>query len=194
VARDRAPRPEAPPLRLFVAIEIPQGAKDAVAEAFEPLRAEYPKARWAPQENWHVTVKFLGATYPRLLEWVVARLGAVAADAAVLRTRVSGIGCFPAPGRARVLWAGLDDGPGRITELALGVDAALSKEFKPETRPFSAHLTVARSDPPLRLPETFAETALATEMFTVGELVLFRSHLQRPAPRYEAVSRFPFGR
>jgi 2'-5' RNA ligase len=193
VARDRASRPEAKPLRLFVAIEIPPGAKDAVAEAIEPLRTQFPNARWAPQENWHVTLKFLGGTYPRLLDWIVERLGTVAGDAVAFRTRVSALGSFPSSERARVLWAGLGDGPGRIAELALGVDAALSKEFKPETRPFSAHITVARSDPPLQLPETLARTPLASEPFSVGELVLFRSHLRRPAPRYEALSRFPFG-
>ncbi len=192
MARDRASRPEAKPLRLFVAIEIPLGAKDTIAEAIAPLRTEFPRARWAPQENWHVTVKFLGATYPRLTDWVVERVASVAADAAALRTRVSALGCFPAAGRARVLWAGLDDADGRIAQLALGVDAALSREFKPETRTFSPHLTVARSDPPLRLSEAFTRIALVTEPFTVRELVLFRSHLRRPAPRYEALTRFPF--
>lgn len=184
-------RSEARPPRLFVAIEIAQEAKDVVARAVEPIRADHPKARWAPPQDWHVTLKFLGATVPRLQAWVLERLEAVAADAAAFPTRLSGMGCFPAPARARVVWAGLDDTHGRIAELALGVDAAVSKEFEPETRPFVAHLTVARSDPPLALAEGFAQMALVSEPFTVGELVLYRSHPGRPASRYEALARFP---
>ena len=54
-------------------------------------------------------------------------------------------------------------------------------------------MTVARSDPPRALPEAFIATALPAASFTVGELVLFRSHLGRPAPRYEPLARLPFG-
>ena len=37
--------PEAKPLRLFVALEIPEAAKDVVEAAFAPWREEFPKAR-----------------------------------------------------------------------------------------------------------------------------------------------------
>ena len=42
MARDRATRPEAKPLRLFVAIEVPDAAKDAVEAAFAPWREIIP--------------------------------------------------------------------------------------------------------------------------------------------------------
>src|SRR5437763_6490524 len=95
VARDRASRPEAKPLRLFLAVEIPAQEKAAVASAIEPWRADFPRARWVPVENWHVTLKFLGSTYPRLTEWIERSVGGVAADSAPFRTRVTGMGAFP---------------------------------------------------------------------------------------------------
>src|SRR5438093_1139418 len=83
-----------------------------------------------------------------------------AADAvAASRPRIVGVGAFPSARRARVVWAGLDDRSGRMAGLAFAIDAALAAEFRPESRPFRAHLTVARSDPPLELPETFGATA-----------------------------------
>src|SRR5207245_2826622 len=106
------------------------------------------------------------------------------------RTGIVGVGAFPSARRARVVWAGLDDRSGRMAGLALAIDAALAAEFRPETRPFQAHLTVARSDPPLELPETFGATPLESAPFVVGRIVLFRSHLGRPAPRYEALREF----
>lgn len=194
MARDRASRPEAPPLRLFVAVDVPEDAKRAVARAIEPWRAAFPRARWAPPENWHVTLKFLGPTWPRLVSWVEEVVGAVAAGHEPVRARVMGLGAFPSAGRARVAWAGLEDPASALTAIASGLEAALAREFRAELRAFRPHITVARSEPPLRLPETFAETALATEPFTIDRLVLYRSHVRRPAPRYEPVGTFPLGR
>ena len=78
MARDRASRPEAKPLRLFAAVEIPQDIRGALAEAVLPVRERFPKARWVPIQNQHVTVKFLGSTYPRLVEWVTGSISTVA--------------------------------------------------------------------------------------------------------------------
>jgi len=85
----------------------------------------------------------------------------------------------------------LDDPEGGLRSLARGLDAALEEEFPPERRDFTAHLTVARCEPPVALPEGFARTELRSEPFEVRALVLYRSHLQRPAPRYEPLGTFP---
>ena len=67
MARDRASRPDAEPQRLFIAVSIPPAVADAVGAAIEPWRETFPKARWVPRGNWHVTLAFLGATNPRLV-------------------------------------------------------------------------------------------------------------------------------
>ncbi|HXF73971.1 MAG TPA: RNA 2',3'-cyclic phosphodiesterase [Actinomycetota bacterium] len=191
MGRDREARAEARPLRLFVAVDVPGRVRELVAGTLAPWREAFPAARWVPPENWHVTVKFLGRTWPRLLAWVEDRVRAVAADHRPFQIRASGVGAFPSARRARVLWVGLDDPEGGLRSLARGLDAALEREFPPERRDFTAHLTVARSEPPLALPEDFARTELRSEPFEVRALVLYRSHLQRPAPRYEPVGTFP---
>ena len=193
MARDRANRPEARSLRLFVAIRLSAEAEAAVERAVEPLLGAFPKARWVPTENRHVTAKFLGQTWPRLETWVRERVGEAAASCPPFETRLTNLGAFPARGKARVLWVGLDDHAGRMAEVAHALDAALVKEFKPETRPFAPHLTVARSDPPLALPDGFATTPIEPVTFRVDRITLFRSHLQRPAPRYEDLGEFPLG-
>jgi len=191
VARDRASRPQARPLRLFVAVDVPEAVRELVARALASWREAFPAARWVPPENWHVTVKFLGRTWPRLLPWVEERIEAVAAEHRPFRIRASGVGAFPSARRARVLWVGLDDPEGGLRSLARGLEVALEEAFAPERRGFTAHLTVARSDPPVALPEGFARTELRSEPFQVRALVLYRSHLQRPAPRYEPLRTFP---
>jgi 2'-5' RNA ligase len=191
VARDRASRPEAKAQRLFVAVPIPDPAAGAVDAAIEPWRTAFPNARWVPRSNWHVTLRFIGWSYPRLVPWVTDRLAAVAAVTSRFETRLRGLGAFPTARRARVLWAGLDDSSGELTMLAGAVSDALTREFPPEARAFSAHLTVARSDPPLALPPAFLETPLESEPFPVDTVVLMRSHVRRPAPVYEPVATLP---
>jgi 2'-5' RNA ligase len=193
MARDRASRPEAKPLRLFIAIEVDPKAKERAITAIEPWQRSFPKARWVPPENWHVTMKFLGTTWPRLMGWVEEQIGSSAATASRFETRLTGLGAFPSAGRARVVWVGLDDAGGAMTSLAASLDEALAMEFAPEKRPFQAHLTVARSDPPLRLPAAFAETRLESEPFAVGRILLIRSHLRRPAPWYEPIGTYALG-
>ena len=193
MARDRAARPEARPLRLFVAIEIPDAVKDTVEDAFGPWRETFPQARWVPRENLHVTLKFLGRTWPRLAGWVPERVEAAAAERSPFPARLRGVGSFPSVKRGRALWAAFEDAD-PLAGLATEIEGALEDEFPAEKRPFHPHLTVARSDPPLRLPAAYTGTELVSEEWRVGHVVLFRSHLGRPAPRYEPLARFPLAR
>jgi len=193
MARDRASGPEARSLRLFVAVTIPEGVRAALADSIGPWRERFPRARWVPPANVHVTIKFLGSTWPRLVGWVHDKVGAAASAHAPFESRLEGLGAFPSLRRARVLWAGLHDPGGRMGAIAASLDEALSREFAPEKRGFTPHLTVARSQPPLELPEEFTQTRVSSESFVIDRLVLFRSHLRRPAPVYEALREFPLG-
>lgn len=193
MARDRASRPEARPLRLFVAIDLPEDVRALVEDGVAPLRERFPRARWVPTRNQHVTLKFLGATWPRLVDDVVQAIGDVAAAHAPFETRVAELGAFPSPRRARVLWVGLEDQAGRLAAIASGLDHALAEHFAPEKRGFTPHLTVARFDPPVGLEDGLADAGVESRPFPVEWLVLYRSHLQRPAPVYEAMATFPIG-
>ena len=108
--------------------------------------------------------------------------------------RLEALGAFRSAASARVLWVGLvDDPPRALAATAEAIDAALAKEFPRERRPFAAHLTLARSDPPLRLEPADLEVAVRPVAWRGDHVTLFRSHLQRPAPRYEVLGAFPLG-
>ena len=190
MAGDRASEPEAEPSRLFVAVAIPERAADAIRASIGPWRSVLPSAWWVPRENWHVTLRFLGATDPVVLPWVGERLGDVAAATPAFETRVHGLGAFPSGRRARVLWAGLDDPEERFAALAHAVERSLAREFRAEAGRFTPHVTIARTDPPLALPDGFGETPLASEPFPIDAVVLMRSHLRRPVPVYETLETF----
>lgn len=191
MVRDRAARPEAKPLRLFVAVDVPDDVRESVADSISPLRERFPRARWSPPANWHLTVKFLGRAWPRTLDWIVGSVEGVASAAPPFATTVAGLGAFPSARRARVLWAGLEDAAGRLGAIAASLDDAMAAEYKPEKRAFTPHLTVARFDPPVELVQDLP--GASTRPFEVDRLVLYRSHLRRPAPVYEPMALFPLG-
>jgi RNA 2',3'-cyclic 3'-phosphodiesterase len=180
-------------MRLFVAVDVPPGVRARLAEAIEPVRGRVPGARWGGPESWHVTLKFLGSVEARLRGWVEQRLMEAAGAATPFPTRLTALGAFPSGARARVLWAGLDDAQGELVRLAAAVDGALEAELPRERRPFTAHLTLARFREEARIPPEALATAIESEPFRVEELALYRSHLQRPAARYERLARFPLG-
>jgi 2'-5' RNA ligase len=94
-----------------------------------------------------------------------------------------------------VLWAGLDDPAPGFASVAARLDDALEREFRPERRPLTPHLTVARFDPPVGVAEALDRTGsdVWSEAFPVDRIVLYRSHLRRPAPIYEPLDEFPLG-
>ncbi len=185
--------PQAKPLRLFVAIDIPDDVRRLVEEGLGPIRERYPRGRWVPTRNQHVTLKFLGTTWPRLLEPVTQAVGEVAAAHRPFQTRVAELGAFPSARRARVLWVALEDAAGRLAKIAASLDETLAKDFPPETRAFTPHLTVARFEPPVRLEDQIEQLGVESRPFPVDWLVLYRSHLRRPAPVYEPLATFPLG-
>jgi 2'-5' RNA ligase len=136
-------------------------------------------------------VKFLGTTWPRLLDPVTQTVGEVAAEHRPFETRVCELGAFPSARRARVLWVSLEDPANRLAKIAAGLDDRLAKDFPPEKRPFTPHLTVARFDPPVQLDDEIDTLAVESRPFGVDWLVLYESHLRRPAPVYERLAAFP---
>jgi 2'-5' RNA ligase len=191
---DRGSPSEEKPWRLFVAADVPEAVRSRLAEALEPLRGAHPELRWSPPENWHVTLRFLGAVRSSL----VADAGHAVAEAAATTdrfdTHLLGVDAFPSARGARVLWVGMSDPHGRFRALARALDIALERIVKPEERPFTPHLTVARAKQPLPLGEDLAAVAgVRSETFPVDHVTLYRSHLRRPAPLYQPVERFSLG-
>ena len=186
---ERSPSPR--PLRLFVAVDPSEEARDAVADALAPWLDAIPGARWSARDGWHVTLKFLGATAEDQVDRVADLIVGAAADVTSFETRLGGLGAFPVRGPARVVWAGLDDRSGRLAGLALAIDGALAGSFPSERRPLHPHLTLARLDPARRLPDGFVATPVEPVAFAIDRARLYRSHLGGGPPRYELLATAP---
>lgn len=198
MVRDRTDRdspPEVRPLRLFVAVDVPQAVMDQLSVVVAPYRNRIPGARWTRGEGWHVTLKFLGATWPRLMENVRGAVTQAASETAPFESALTVVGAFPSAARARVLWAGMSDPEGRFPALAKLLNELLAEHFEPEERPFSPHLTLARLVPPRNLAEFVPGlhgSSVGSAPFPVERLVLYRSLLSPGGARYEPMLTVPF--
>jgi 2'-5' RNA ligase len=191
LARDRSARPEAKPFRLFIAVDVPSSVKAGLASALEPFRNSIPLARWTGFDGWHVTVKFLGSTWPRLLDDVRGAVATAAAETPAFDSALTQVGAFPTPTRARVVWAGLDDANGVLARLAERLDELLADDFIPEKRAYTPHLTLARLAPPRNLREFAPQLVgmpVKSERFSIDQLVLYRSHLSPRGATYEPLA------
>jgi RNA 2',3'-cyclic 3'-phosphodiesterase len=184
------PSPAAAPgpdhLRLFVALELPQPARDALIE-FRDAAAD--PAVWRPvaPDALHLTLAFLGRRPATDLAAIDEVLYASVSPAPRLAL---GTALLLPPRRARVLCASLDDLDGTLGDLQSRVSDGLAAAgvYTPETRPFRAHATVARLRPRARAPRA-VEAAPEPLEFLGEALTLFVSRLHPSGARYEPIVR-----
>ena len=133
-------------MRVFVAVSPPPEARRAALDAARGAAADLLGIRWTREENVHITLKFLGEVAEETLEGVRGALREACSAHAPFDARLGGLGVFPSPRRARVVWAGVDEGSGEISVLAESVEAALEPlGLQRERRPYVPHATLGRA-------------------------------------------------
>jgi len=133
-------------LRAFIAVEIPPEIQNAIyRETADLRRALSPSLiRWVPQENLHLTLKFLGDISPSNVDILSQMLTAEAALFPCFSMQMSGLGSFPSPRRPRVIWIGIQ-APAVLASLQYGIESASARlGYASEERHFSPHLTIGR--------------------------------------------------
>lgn len=147
-----------------------------------------PGFRWTPAPNLHLTIRFIGPVEREVVDDIALRLGDL--DLRGFDIGLGDVGVFKRGRRVRVVWIGLRAGGGEAVALAAQVEAECRRAgLPPESRPFQPHLTLARARdrdgaelPPLPpLP--------ALRPWSASELVLYSSHLGRPAAVYETLQK-----
>jgi RNA 2',3'-cyclic 3'-phosphodiesterase len=130
-------------MRLFVALEIPGETRDALADLIAQLKPKHASAKWIRPEAMHITLKFIGHTADENLAPIAAALAKIHSPQPI-ELHFRGLGFFPNERRPRVFWCGVESSA-NTAAIAAELDRALiALGIAAETRPFSAHLTLAR--------------------------------------------------
>lgn len=132
-------------LRLFIAVELPQEAKAALAEAARQLKAAGADVSWSHPESIHLTLKFIGNAPASCVEQLAGDLDRAAAESQAHDATLSAeLGVFPNLRRIRVIWAGIDEPTGRLASLRRLVDEATNWCTPADARHYVPHLTLGR--------------------------------------------------
>ena len=151
-------------MRAFVAIELSDDAKRALAALIQSLRERrIDGLRLVRPEGMHLTLKFLGDIDASRVPRIADALVTASARHTPFRLTLADPGFFPNADRARVLWIGVGGDLRPLRDLQRDVDETLATlGFAAEKRPFNPHLTIARMrDSAARADRRRAADALA---------------------------------
>lgn len=180
--------------RLFFAVPVPDEARARIGELIAQVQASVgdgtARIRWVRVDGLHLTLRFLGPTPDDRRAPLEIGADALAASDTPFEVVLRGGGAFPSVARPRSLWVGVSTGADRLARIADGLTAAAGEcGLVLDTRPFTPHLTLARTDGVRLGPvaaQALEEAADGLDArFTVDRVVLFRSILGDGPARYE---------
>ena len=181
-------------MRLFTALDLSPEVVHALEALLDRLR---PSARlaWSPPANLHITTRFIGEWPAERLPELKAALRGIPSHPPI-PIHIRNLGFFPNPRSPRVFWAGVEAAPD-LAAVASETDRALEPlGLKPEGRPFSPHLTLARIKDPAPVPKLRDAIAALASLdfgsFTSDRFFLFESRLSPRGSIYTKLAEFPF--
>ena len=192
-------------VRLFVAIELPDGVRSALSQvqAYMRERSALQKLRWVKPEGVHLTLKFLGEVADSQQTAIEDALDAAVAEIPTFELTLGKLGKFGGRQNPRILWVDVDGDEEALEALGAlhsQIEGAMAKlGFPPEGRAFAPHLTLARvpqergSEVARPLTRAIDECAPPEGVITVDDIVLMRSDLGPGGANYTPLHRVPLG-
>lgn len=182
-------RSPAPVVRLFLGAPAPPSP--VYRDVTRRLLEVHDGLRPVPDSGRHLTLRFLGEVDDPVA--VDAAAKEALAGHTAMPCQVAGVGGFPAERKARVVWAGVEaDGLAEMERDLREASAHLGQP--PGTRPFHAHITLARAKRPVDLS---GDPGLLGTRFAEGVLdrvVLWRSTLTPEGAVHEPLSTYRLSR
>jgi len=150
-------------IRSFIAIELPDEAKEGLARLRKELeRDEHKFVKWVAPGGIHLTLKFLGNIPFEQVTKITKAIEEAVQGISPFRLEISGLGAFPGLRQARVFWVGIGGEVDKLSKLQQNLDSAFAAlGFAKVERSFVPHLTLAR----------IREGASPPERRNFGELV-----------------------
>jgi len=183
-------------MRLFVAVPVPEPAREQILRLLGTLREAGWPVRWVHDEGLHMTLKFFGEVATERLDVIAEALRFAANGADTLGLELGDLGAFPSRNRPRVLWVGVQ-APSGLELLQDRIERGCEAiGFPPEGAPFQPHITLGRVREGQRLPPTGLEDhaeGFERVPFVARQLVLYESLLTTAGPRYESRMTLDFG-
>lgn len=175
-------------MRLFIGIGLPAVLAEALAKSATNSvpKSQAAHMRWTPPTNLHVTLSFLGQVHEARREAIEQALTKVHAPS--LRLELNGLGTFE---RVGVLFADVKHTPALIALADQVVATMESCGFPRESRPYSPHVTLARTRDRLRLRPDRHQAPAFHHSFEATEFRLYQSLTLPGGAQYQVLRSFP---
>ncbi len=183
-------------IRCFIAIELPDEVKRGLTQLQAQLKSgNQPWVKWVDPYSIHLTLKFLGNVAVDRIDKITRAMGEAVQGASPFRLEVKDLGVFPNLRRVQVAWVGVSGEVDKLVHLQQRIESSLVPQgFTAESRPFTAHLTLARirdrasPDERQRFGQLIADTKFeAAYTFRVDAINLMRSQLTREGAIYSRI-------
>lgn len=175
-------------LRLFVAINIPEEIKSNFLSIQEIAKNQLGTGKWVKTDSMHLTLKFLGYCQPKKVGSIDNQLSRTANRFEAFKYNFSGLGVFPKPNKASILWIGVKEGRQELVDLASIIDIKMARlGFPPEKRSYKPHITLARFRDPISIDLSLLSQLginINIESFEASEIRLYESRLNPDGAKY----------
>ncbi|NIW86813.1 MAG: RNA 2',3'-cyclic phosphodiesterase [Gammaproteobacteria bacterium] len=175
-----AAEPSSERQRLFFAVWPEEEARRALAAL---ARRTLPRqGKPVATENLHITLVFLGSVTPG--QCACAERAAAQVTGPAFTLRLERLGWYR---RARVVWSAPAQTPEALRALVAGLNRGLGAcGFEPDTRPYHAHVTLAR-----KVARRVDEAAHPPIEWTVDAFHLVQSRTHPEGSRYHTLRSWP---
>ncbi|HDH86801.1 MAG: RNA 2',3'-cyclic phosphodiesterase [Deltaproteobacteria bacterium] len=184
-------------IRSFLAFELPVEIREQIRIISEELKKIALPVRWVKPNNIHLTILFLGSVDEDIIGDIEEKVNVAVRGFSAFRIRLNAVGAFPHWRRPRVIWIGLNGDIAGLSDLRNELQEELKLlGFKPEKRPFRAHLTLGRFKGPIDRDENMKWIIdryhdITGDLFQLNELILYKSVLRPDGPVYTKMSTWP---
>jgi len=174
--------------RCFIALDVEKRVKELGNKVILDLKSNGFYAKWVEEENFHITLFFLGEITDEEIEKTASIVKMI--DKAPFRVLIDRVGFFQKKGKPTSIWLGIKKNPA-LEVIYDSLRAALERTYKkPFREKFIPHLTLGRIK---RAPADWNGKLKNMTVQTVetGDIVfsLNRSTLTETGPIYETLAK-----
>lgn len=175
----------------FIAVPLPEILKQQIKEylAKDQQREALSFKRWVHQDDYHITLAFLGACSKEQLETIMKQGNELIRSWHTFTLALSEFGIFGHENKPRIFWLGVEEQPVLYRYREQLYQLCQSIGFNLDRKAFSPHITLARQ---WTGADSFQMEKLSFDInsrWVVNEMVLYKSVLTNE-PKYHRVETF----
>lgn len=166
--------------RYFIGIPLPPEIRKKLKVQSWPGLSRYKDEKIVPQNNWHITLAFIGHLDDDQRDQLIQLLQ-VYRWGGPFEASVRHFGAFPRFEQSKVLWMGIQKGEKRIEEIALQLRMRLDEmNITHDKKPFIPHITVARFKNSKNTSKLADNGKMKQEVsFGASEIILYNSEKEK---------------